>query len=100
MIVRCARSEATSVRPGKSFLHVDDAARIVADLVAAGRTQKSIYNSGGDVVTLGCFAAEAEELASLSVRCVEPGGEILAVSRVGNARLRTEFGITLASARE
>jgi nucleoside-diphosphate-sugar epimerase len=83
-----------------SFLHVDDAARMVAELVVAGRTQKSIYNSGGDVVTIGRLAAEAEELAGLSVRCIEPGGEILAVSRVDNTRLRTEFGITLASTRE
>ena len=81
-----------------SFLHVDDGARMVAELVTADRTRWSIYNSGGDVVTLGTLAAFAEKFTGLRVQCTEPGGEILAVSRVDNSRVTTEFPIRLASA--
>ena len=83
-----------------SFVHVDDAARIVAELVIAPTTRSSIYNSGGDVFTLGSLAAAARELTGVKVQCTEPGGEILAVSRVDNARLTREFDITLTPATE
>ena len=83
-----------------SFVHVVDAARMVAELVTAPTTRWSIYNSGGDVFTLGSLAAAARELTGVKVQCTEPGGEILAVSRVDNARLTREFGITVTPATE
>ncbi len=83
-----------------SFVHVDDAARMVAELVIAPTTGWSIYNSGGDVFTLGGLAAAARELTGVQVQCTEPGGEILAVSRIDNARLTREFGIALTPATE
>jgi nucleoside-diphosphate-sugar epimerase len=83
-----------------SFLHVRDAARMAADLVMAGTTSSSIYNSGGEVLTLGKIGATATELSGATVQYTEPGEEILAVSRVDNSRLTTEFAFRLGTAKE
>jgi nucleoside-diphosphate-sugar epimerase len=76
-----------------SFRHVKDSARMIGELVAAPATKWSIYNSGGDVLTMAALARLAQELAGIKVTCTEPGGEILAVSRVDSSRLHNEFAI-------
>ena len=81
-----------------SFLHVDDAARIVLEIVTAKQTRWAVYNAGGATVTIGELADAARRMSGLRVHGSEPGDPILAVSRLDNTRLTTEFGITADSA--
>ena len=74
-----------------SFIHVDDAVDVFVQLALAVSPRWTVYNSGGDHLTMGDLARFGNEITGLKIACAEPGRELLHVSRVDSTRVRTEF---------
>jgi nucleoside-diphosphate-sugar epimerase len=76
-----------------SFIHIDDVAEVFLHLVLAEAPKWTIYNTGGNTLTMGELAAIGAKVTGISIECAYPGVDLLQVSRVSDERLRSEFPI-------
>lgn len=84
-----------------SFIHVDDAAESIAQLAIAKAPAHTIYNTGGECLSMAQLAAIGKEVASMDVSCSPPpGAQLLHVSRVSGSRLLDEFPVQRRSPAE
>jgi nucleoside-diphosphate-sugar epimerase len=83
-----------------SFIHVDDVCDVFIKLTLAGSPRWTIYNTGGDFLTMGELARFATQITGIKVGCSSPGRELLHVSRASYERFRTEFPTKRRSPRE
>ena len=83
-----------------SFLHVDDSASIFVELALAPKLRWTVYNSGGEFMTMQQLADLAAPLCRLEIDFAEPGQQLAHCSRLGWHRLRSELPVTRRSCRE
>ncbi len=80
-------------------LHVDDIAEVFVRVTLAAEPQHSIYNSGGESISLGALADAVREFlpdAEISFGAKEGGRESSGLFLMDNARLVEEFEIEYA----
>jgi UDP-glucose 4-epimerase len=84
-----------------SFIHVDDAAESIAQLALAKAPAHTIYNTGGECLSMAQLAAIGKEVAGIDVACSSPpGAQLLHVSRVSGHRFLAEFEVQRRSPAE
>lgn len=83
-----------------SFIHVDDVCDVFIKLARAKSPRWTVYNTGGDFLTMGDLARFATQITGVRVECSFPGRELLHVSRASYERFRTEFPTQRRSPRE
>lgn len=85
-----------------ALIHVDDVAQSMAVLVDAPTARWPIYNSGGELVTMGEFVDMVHEEAPQASIVFKDAGRhpMRHVSRVNWSRLREEFGGDRPSVRD
>jgi UDP-glucose 4-epimerase len=83
-----------------SFIHVDDVCDVFIKLARAGSPRWTVYNTGGDFLTMGELARFATQITEVEVDCSVAGRELLHVSRASYERFRTEFPTQRRSPRE
>jgi nucleoside-diphosphate-sugar epimerase len=83
---------------GFAFNHVDDVARAVAVLALAPATRWSIYNLGGEPMTVGRLAAIARSAAGIEASFDEGGDPARYMERIASERIDAEFGMSRRSA--
>jgi nucleoside-diphosphate-sugar epimerase len=83
-----------------SFLHVDDSANIFVELALAPELRWTVYNSGGECMTMQRLAHLAAPLCGLEIDFEEPGWQLAHCSRLNWDRLRTELPVTRRSPQE
>jgi nucleoside-diphosphate-sugar epimerase len=106
-LLASARSGTTAQSPWSgdtefNVIHVDDVAEAIAALATAPNPEHSVYNSGGETVSIGDLER--------TVRAVNPLAEITYAeppvppfahcSRIDWSRLRTEYGLRRSSIEE
>lgn len=83
-----------------SFIHVDDVCDVLIKLARAESPRWTVYNTGGDFLTMGELADFATQVTGIKVGCSSPGLELLHVSRASYERFRAEFPTKRRSPRE
>jgi nucleoside-diphosphate-sugar epimerase len=83
-----------------SFIHVDDACDVFIKLARADNPRWTVYNTGGDFLTMGDLARFATQITEMKVDCSVAGRELLHISRASYERFRTEFPTQRRSPRE
>jgi len=84
-------------------IHVDDIAEVFVRVTLADTTQHSIYNSGGETISLGELADIVRKFlpdAQITFEKVEGGRAISGMHRMDNTRLVQEFEVEYASFRQ
>jgi nucleoside-diphosphate-sugar epimerase len=84
-------------------LHVDDIAEVFERVTLAAETRHSIYNSGGESVSLGQLAAIVQEFlpdAEITFGGDEGGREQSGLYLMDNSRLVQEFEVQYAPFRQ
>jgi len=75
-----------------SFIHVDDAAAQLVELALATRPAHTVYNSGGEQLSMADLIEVAEPMCGIKVDTEEPGRTLLHPSLVSGDRFAEEFG--------
>jgi UDP-glucose 4-epimerase len=80
-----------------SFIHVDDAAAELVELALAKRPAHTVYNSGGEQLSMAELIETAEPICNIKIETEEPGRTLLHPSLVSGDRFAEEFGFERGS---